>query len=140
LHTAAVLPFSIINPSEISVSGIVLAGADNAELSKVESAVSHEAFEAIPTVYALEQNYPNPFNPSTDIRYAMPQSGNVQLVIYNMLGQEVRTLVSGQMEQGTHLVRWDGKDNSGRTLSSGVYLYRMQAGSFIASHKMLLLK
>jgi flagellar hook assembly protein FlgD len=61
-------------------------------------------------------------------------------VIYNILGQVVRTLVAGSLDQGTHLVRWDGKDDGGNALSSGVYLYRMQAGTFSAGRKMVLIR
>jgi len=102
--------------------------------------LSNEPIEELPTAFGLEQNYPNPFNPSTDIRFAVPQTSQVRIAIYSVLGQEVRTLFEGQKEQGVHVVRWDGKDNDGKSLSSGVYLYRMNAGTFTSTHKMLLMK
>ena len=89
----------------------------------------------IPLEYALSQNYPNPFNPTTSIRFALPESGQVQLDIYNMLGQRVMTLVNGPMSLGNHTVTFDAS-----SLSSGLFLYRLQAGNVVLSKKMTLLK
>jgi flagellar hook assembly protein FlgD len=93
-----------------------------------------------PVSYALSQNYPNPFNPVTQIAYQAPETGRVRLVVYNVLGQQVRTLVDGQMVAGFYRVSWDGRDDQGRQVSSGIYLYRMEAGKFSQVHKMVLLK
>lgn len=90
--------------------------------------------------YKLDQNVPNPFNPSTVIGYRIPEAGPVRLVIYNLLGQEVRVLVDGHMEAGSFTATWDGKDEMGRQVSSGIYLYRIQAGGFLASRRMMFLK
>jgi hypothetical protein len=95
---------------------------------------------SLPTTYVLYQNFPNPFNPETDIRYQIPESGNVQLVIYNVLGQKICTLVDGQREAGSYTVRWFGTDQSGRSLGSGIYFYRLQAGDFSETRKMVLMK
>lgn len=96
---------------------------------------------AMPTEFALEQNFPNPFNPSTMIRFALPKEAPVTLVIYNMLGVPVRTLINGeQLGAANHQVTWDGKDDAGMTVPSGMYLYRISAGSFQAAKKMTLLK
>ncbi len=95
---------------------------------------------AAPTTFELSQNYPNPFNPTTNIKYQLPQAVQVSLTIYNMLGQEVRKLVSGQQPAGYHTAVWDGRDNAGRLLPSGVYHYRLQAGSFTMTKKTLLAK
>ena len=94
----------------------------------------------IPESYALEQNYPNPFNPSTTIRFDLPEANDVTLSIYNMRGQLIQTLHSGPIAAGHHSVRWDGKDNSGNTVSSAIYLYQLQAANFIQVKKMTLLK
>jgi hypothetical protein len=94
-----------------------------------------ETKEPIPASYALLQNYPNPFNPSTTIRYDVPERARVHLAIYNVLGQLVLTLVDGQLEAGAHRATFDA-----RRLATGVYIYRMTAGSFTAVRKMLLLK
>jgi hypothetical protein len=88
-----------------------------------------------PEVYSLGQNYPNPFNPSTTISYALPHAGNVTLKVYNMLGQEVATLVNGQIASGTHEVKFDAKN-----LASGTYYYRLTSGDFTQVQKMLLVK
>ena len=98
--------------------------------------------ETRPEVYALENNYPNPFNPETTIRYQLPEAGEVTLEVYNMLGQVVRTLVEREFQSaGRYLYKWDAADDNGRSLSSGVYFYRITAGREFQSHKrMLLLK
>jgi len=82
---------------------------------------------AVVTEYQLAQNYPNPFNPSTVIKFALPQAGRVQLHIYNSAGQLVRTLVNNEMAQGWHELTWDGRDQNGQTVATGVYLYRLTA-------------
>lgn len=93
-----------------------------------------------PPSYALDQNYPNPFNPSTTIRYTTPASGRVVLAIYNIAGQHIRTLVDADRSAGTHAVDWYGRDKWGQLVSSGVYLYRLSAGAYQESRRMLLLK
>ncbi|MDH4034605.1 MAG: T9SS type A sorting domain-containing protein, partial [candidate division Zixibacteria bacterium] len=94
----------------------------------------------VPDGFWLGQNYPNPFNPDTDIDFYLPQQSDVTLAVYNMLGQQVRVLVSSSLTSGTHTAHWDGRDESGRAVSSGIYLYRLHANEFIDSHKMLMLK
>lgn len=89
----------------------------------------------MPTTFALRQNYPNPFNPTTVIRYQLPVSNRVTLKIYNVLGQEVKTLVDEMQDVGFKSVQWDASG-----IASGVYFYRVQAGTFVASKKLLLLK
>ena len=101
--------------------------------------------ETAVTEFALLQNFPNPFNPSTTIRYAVPgtRSGEtvpVTLVVYDILGQEIKTLVAETQSPGLHTVAWDGTDNSGRRVSSGVYIYRLTAGSYSSSMRMVLMK
>ena len=105
--------------------------------------------DAIPGVFGLAQNYPNPFNVTTTIHYALPVTGERELVsslvhttlkIYNILGQEVVTLVDGAKEAGYHSVKWDGTDNSGQEVPSGVYLYRITAGTWSDAKRMVLLK
>lgn len=93
-----------------------------------------------PQEYSLNQNMPNPFNPSTTINYQIPEAGRVQIVLYNVLGQEVRTLVSQNLEAGFHNVVWDGNDDFGRRVASGLYVYRMTANDFSHIRKMMLLK
>jgi hypothetical protein len=100
--------------------------------------VSHEELQ--PSGFSLKQNYPNPFNSGTTISYTLPEKSDVQIIIYSLLGQPVRTLVNSNTHSGFHTVSWDGKDNNGDTLSGGIYLYRIRTANFTAVRKMLLLK
>lgn len=93
-----------------------------------------------PTTFGLAQNYPNPFNPQTAISFRLPKSSEVALEVFDLLGRSVVTLTEGSMAAGTHTVVWNGRDRSGRTVSSGVYLYRLKAGSYVETKKMLFLK
>ena len=94
----------------------------------------------VPTVYALEQNYPNPFNPTTTLRYDLPEDATVSVVIYDMMGRQVRTLVSGQASAGYHSTLWNATNNRGQSVSAGLYLYTIHAGDFRQTKKMVLLK
>jgi hypothetical protein len=94
-----------------------------------------------PYVYRLLDNFPNPFNPETHIHFELGGQEMVKLIIYDALGRQVRTLVNGQSyTPGFHAVNWNGRDNNGQSVPSGVYIYRIKAGSFIADNKMLLVK
>jgi hypothetical protein len=99
-----------------------------------------EHVEGLPLQFALDQNYPNPFNPATTIRFALPTDASVKLKVYDMLGREVRTLVSTNMNAGYHQVVWDGFNNIGGQAATGIYIYRIEAGSFVSTKKMMLLK
>ena len=90
---------------------------------------------AIPTEYALEQNYPNPFNPATTIRYALPAASHVRLTVYNLLGQEIVSLVDGPEEAGYKTVTFDAS-----VYPSGIYIYRLTAGAFSEARKMLIMR
>jgi flagellar hook assembly protein FlgD len=94
----------------------------------------------VPATPSLVQNSPNPFNPTTQIRFTLPVSGDVKMSVFNLLGQQVRTLVDGFKEAGSHEVVWDGTDADGRTVASGIYFYRFQAGDMTESRKMVLMK
>jgi hypothetical protein len=93
-----------------------------------------------PNSFALFQNQPNPFNPETKIDYYLPNASHVSLIIYNVLGQRVRTLFDDYQEAGTHNLIWDGRSDDGMQLGSGIYFYRMQAGTFQETKKMTLMK
>lgn len=95
---------------------------------------------ALPTEFSLSQNVPNPFNPSTVVAYALPKDARVNLSVYNVLGQHVKTLVDDMQRAGRQSVTWDGTDNNGSTVASGVYFYKLRAGDFTDTKKMLLLK
>jgi hypothetical protein len=106
-----------------------------------DNALSVEALHTgLPSSFELGNNYPNPFNPATQIRFALPQAAMAKLAVYDMLGREVCLLVNGMVNAGYFVSTWNGKDNDGLQLSSGMYIYRMEAGSFVSSKKMLLLK
>ena len=112
----------------------------------VATSVSPSGSAGVPASYALGQNYPNPFNPSTRIDFSLPVAGTATMKIFNLLGQEVVTLVNGPLASGTHETVWDGRDAAGRVLSSGVYFYRLEVkgpdggAAYSAMKKMVLLK
>jgi flagellar hook assembly protein FlgD len=95
---------------------------------------------SLPATFTLSQNYPNPFNATTEINFSLARAGDVRLTIYNLLGQEVKTLVNGRISAGEHRVTWDGSDNNGSICATGLYLYRLETSESIANRKMLLLK
>ena len=99
----------------------------------------YEGSNLVPAEYALQQNYPNPFNPSTTIEYDLPEDGRIALVIYNNLGQKIRTLYEGTQLAGTHRISWDGRDDRGKALASGVYFYTLKAANIVQTKKMLLI-
>jgi len=94
----------------------------------------------VPANYRLEQNYPNPFNPETSINFTVPKMSRVTLAIYDILGRKIRTLVSETKAAGSYNVTWNGENNRGQPLASGLYFYKLQAGEFSATKKMMLLK
>ena len=96
--------------------------------------------ETIPREYRLSQNYPNPFNPTTVIHYDLPQSGEVSLSIYNLLGQKIKTLVRGYQSAGRYDVEWRGDNDRGTLVGSGVYIYRFESGDYQRTLKMILMK
>lgn len=93
-----------------------------------------------PDAFELSQNYPNPFNPETEIGYVLPNACQVELSVYNLLGQKVRTLVDEFQSAGLKNVKWDGKDENGANVASGVYFYKIKAGEFTETKKMIMLK
>jgi hypothetical protein len=93
-----------------------------------------------PTTFNLSQNYPNPFNPVTNFKFSLPQASHVKIEIFNILGQNVNTLVDEDMKAGSFAVDWNGKDQRGVEVSSGIYFYRIIAGDFSSVKRMVLLK
>ena len=106
----------------------------------LRSTVGVNPVDQLPVAFALEQNYPNPFNPSTTIEYALKERSRVLLKIYDVVGKEVRTLINEEQTAGVRRAIWDGRNNSGSQVSSGIYFYRIQAGNFVKSMKMILMK
>lgn len=117
-------------------------------LSNVDSAIAKldlvldtdEDGDGLPDDYVLSQNYPNPFNPSTEIRVALPRSAHAQLTVFNTAGQEVATLLDSDLSAGEHEITWDGRDQRGQPVATGVYYYRLAANDRVETKKMMLLK
>jgi len=107
-----------------------------------------EEISSAPVEFALEQNYPNPFNPSTKIDYSIPEAGNVELKVYDILGNEVATLVNEYQQEGKYEVEFNSHSGEVRNLTSGVYIYSLRVGNpskgsgqgFVQSKKMMLIK
>lgn len=106
----------------------------------VASVITPKIGYETPDVFELSQNYPNPFNPETEISYILPNACQVDLSVYNLLGQKVRTLVHEFQSAGLKNVKWDGKDENGLNVASGVYFYKIKAGEFTESKKMMMLR
>lgn len=102
--------------------------------------VEQDFGNVIPKEYSLGQNYPNPFNPSTVIPFSLPRAGFTSMKVFNIVGQEVATLLSGYLPAGAFRVTWDGTDANGEAVSSGMYFYRLKAGNYVEIRKMLLMK
>jgi hypothetical protein len=139
-HFMADMPFRISNPEEVTLDKIILVNMDRQILTKIQVEMIYGNPPALPLDYILWQNFPNPFNPSTTVKFQIPQTSDVTIKIYDMLGQEVRTLFAGEVLRGTYSVDWDGKNDAGQQMSSGSYIYRMVAGEFMQAKKMILIK
>jgi len=108
-------------------------------LQYVVPVLNHPTAEVVQSM-RLYQNYPNPFNASTEIAYDLPESGQVQMVIYNTLGCEVRRLVDHYQSRGRHIIKWDARDALGREITSGVYYYKIIAGAFTGFREMVVVR
>ena len=115
---------------DVEIKNIVFLKKHNEETTGVE----------IPKEFKLAQNYPNPFNPSTIIRFGLPVAEKVTIKVYDVLGREVKTLINEELRPGYQQVEWDGTNNYGSRVSSGIYIYRMVAGKFVKTMKMMMLK
>jgi len=94
----------------------------------------------MPTEFSLHENYPNPFNPSTTLRFDLPELRDVNVIIYNMLGQKVKTFNMENISAGHHSIKWNATNDYGDPVGAGVYLYQLQAKDFVKTRKMVLLK
>ena len=123
--------------------GIDTVEADNAPFTlQVDGSNALSAYleGLLPDEFALQQNYPNPFNPVTTLRYDLPENGLVTIIIYDMLGREVKTLINQSQNAGYRTVIWNATNDYGKPVSAGTYLYQIQAGEYISTKKMVLLK
>ena len=125
--------------ASIEIDKVVIADVVGNMVSTVSRSSSVD-FKLIPGSFALHQNYPNPFNPRTEIQFDLPENGIVEVAIYNLMGQKINTLISGEMEPGFHTIDWNGKDMNGHSVASGMYFYSFSSKGFKSTRKMLLLK
>ena len=133
--TLAKLNFTMKNKeAQVSLNGTAYINNNNAQTLNTLTVAE------IPTQFGLNQNYPNPFNPSTTIKYQIPEATHVTLTIYDLKGQVVKTLVNTNQEARNYSIVWDGRNNFGQQLASGVYFYRIDAGKFNATKKLMLMK
>ncbi len=134
--------FAVISGSSLGdlIATARLAQRDYVAIGNAFGPVTKVNPEEIPLTFALDQNFPNPFNPTTMIRFALPKESKVSLKVYDVIGREVRTLVNGDLAAGINTVEWNGRNNLGQSVASGMYLYRIQAGTFVSTKKMMLLK
>ena len=105
-----------------------------------ETILSSGSDDILPESYSLSQNYPNPFNPVTNIKYSLPKNTMASVIIYNVLGQEVVKLIDKEMTRGNHIVQWDGKNNNGQLVGTGLYYYKLETNDYVKTRKMVLLK
>ena len=124
-----------IDPQGNSINFIV----ENGEFTTSVNPLMNRS-DKIPTSFHLSQNYPNPFNPQTNISFQIPKTTQVVLKIFDIVGQEIHTLINREMPAGDHEVIWDGRDNNGREMASGVYIYMLKAGDFMDSRKMIFMQ
>jgi len=133
-------------PELVVTRGSTRGGADAAAVfiidivPPVATSVLDEFFSGVPNDFEVLQNYPNPFNPETAIAFAVPKAAQVKLAIYNVLGEQIRTLVSDFRQAGAYRVVWDGRNDAGVQVPSGVYLYRFEAGGVAKTKRMVLMR
>ena len=124
------------NNSNITI-GYTIYGIDQEIIS---SGMKYVELKAVPEQYALHYNYPNPFNPVTTMLYDLPEAGHTRLIIYDLLGRQIKTLVDEPMDAGYYHMQWDGRNSQGKMGGGGIYFYQIQTNDFIRTRKMLLLK
>ncbi len=132
------LTISYEGDGELVLNSAIVVDSDAQEMDVTIS--SSKNSNTLPTDFSLSQNQPNPFNPTTQISFSLPKPAEVNLTIFNILGEKVVTLTEGLRTAGAHSVTWDGRDSRGNTVASGVYFYRLDAGDFTATKKMLMMK
>ena len=130
---------SVLDQSSVDISNVVVSGPKGSIASVSSSVVSAEV-KLVPGIFALHQNYPNPFNPFTEIQFDIPSTTQINVSIFNLMGQKVKTLVNEQVTPGYHAVHWDGTNENGVSVSTGMYFYTLNTGNHSAMKKMLFLK
>jgi len=130
----------VIDTGNSTVGPVIRADAVKFSLIQEVSGVDDEFDENLPTQYKLSQNYPNPFNPTTKIDFQLPEKGLVKIDVFNALGEKVKTLINSEYSAGYHSIKWNGTDRNGISVSSGVYFYRILAGDFVKTKKMIYMR
>ena len=137
------IPYSfsgdILDISGISISDIFVSGPKG-KIADVASRTVSANVKLVPGVFALHQNYPNPFNPKTEIRFDLPEASIVEVAIYNLMGQKVKTLTNKEITPGYHVLQWDGTNDRGSMVSTGMYFYTLHTNKYHSMRKMLFLK
>ncbi len=133
-------PTDKVDTVAVLLVGTITAGSPIEALEVPEDPIVLPKAVAKPGSFALLNNYPNPFNPNTTILYALPKETDVKLEVYNLLGQKVRVLVNKHQDAGYQTVVWDGRNDKGESVPTGIYFYRLQAESYVNSKKMILMK
>jgi hypothetical protein len=128
-----VVSYDLLFPAKVTTHDTLFAFS-------ITSTKVNEEQVPVPGKFKLYQNYPNPFNPFTTIDYTVEKEGVVDLIMYNVLGQEVRTLINEKRQKGNYSVQWDGRNDKGEELPTGVYFYVLKVGNCTSAKKMLLLK
>jgi flagellar hook assembly protein FlgD len=130
--------FSLISGNPAATDQVEL---DDVVVRLVGEAVGvEENINTLPANFELKNNYPNPFNPTTNIEFSIAKSDYTTLKVYSVTGELVKTLVNSEISAGTHKVVFNGKDNSGNELTSGMYIYELKSGTNISANKMFLIK
>ena len=137
------IPFNflgeVLDESKVSINNVIVSGPKG-NIANVSSDIVSTSIRLVPGVFTLHQNYPNPFNPITEIRFDIPEETQVDISIFNLMGQKVKTLKSEKTTPGYHIVQWDGTNDNGMQVSTGMYFYTLQTKMQSAMKKMLFLK
>ena len=133
-------PYSVTSFGVDQQDELYICSFDGAIYKFVQTNSAGEHSNLIPNKFSLYQNYPNPFNPITTMSYDLPEDSFVNITIYDILGMKVKTVVNTTQNAGYKSVIWDATNNNGKPISAGVYLYQIQAGEFVQTKKMVLLK
>lgn len=133
-------PFTIGNAIAVHCDRVYVARFDGLYFAPLNPTDVPEDDPVLPADFELSQNYPNPFNPGTSIEFTLKRSSHVRVSVLNILGQQVATLLDGNLSSGTHRVEWNGCDASGQALATGIYFYRLDGDRFNQTRKMMLMK
>jgi hypothetical protein len=134
-HMIGDIPFQITRPEDITLDKILIIDINRKELNLTDIEIIYSPPPSIPLDYVLYQNFPNPFNPTTNIRFSIPDKNQVVLKVYDMLGNEIFTLVNEDKFRGIYTIEFNGSN-----LASGVYFYQLRAGNFVQTKKMMFVK